>query len=110
MFTKRMECQCPQNIHTSESKENFFGKGRTCWQIEFISIMSSEEMKEEICKVFAAPMGLTPEIIDLGQTFPFTCRGLVQDQGIASKTVGVANEASLWFSSILFKLLSACFC
>ena len=48
------------------AEAGLIGKG------EFRSDMTDQEVRQEICKVFARPMGLTKVSVEQGNVFPFT--------------------------------------
>ena len=55
-------------------------------KIEFCSDWSAGEMKEEICRLFAKPFGLSEDDIDVGKLFPFE---YLQKTGAGSRTLCV---------------------
>lgn len=59
------------------AESGLFGK------IEFSSTMTAKEMRQEICRVFSIPMGVTEEEIVSGKLFPFH---YLQRTGVGSQS------------------------
>lgn len=72
-------------------KRNCIAEAGLIGKVEFRSDMSDTEVRKEICKVFAAPMGLTDALINRGVLFPFT---YLQRTGPSSKTLCVPSISS----------------
>ena len=60
-------------------------------KLEFRSDMTDQQVRQEICKVFAIPMGLTKTAIEQGSLFPFT---YLQRTGPGSRTLCVPSVSS----------------
>ncbi len=73
------------------AKRNLLAELGLVGKIEFTSAMSADDIKEEICKVFATPMGLTLESISLGESFPFT---YLQRAGAGSRALCIPSVSS----------------
>ena len=54
------------------TKRNKLGKAGLVGKIEIESTMTDAELRQEICEVFAEPMGLSEEDMKSGHCFPFT--------------------------------------
>ena len=69
-------------------KRNALTEAGLIGKIEFRSDMSDAEVRKQICKVFATPMGLTDALISRGVKFPFT---YLQRTGPGSRTLCIPS-------------------
>lgn len=72
-------------------KRNAIAEAGLIGKVEFRSDMTDLEVRQEICTVFAKPMGLTKASIDNGDLFPFT---YLQRAGPGSRTLCVPSVSS----------------
>ena len=53
-------------------RRNTIAEAGLIGKVEFRSDMTDQEVRQEICKVFTTPIGLTNAAIEQGNLFPFT--------------------------------------
>ena len=73
------------------SRRAFLAENGLIGKIQFTSIMSSQEIEEEICQVFSSPMGLSATDIADGQRFPFS---YLQRTGAGSRSLCMPSVSS----------------
>lgn len=89
----------PQSFHSSSGnvsiprtgKRNAIAEAGLIGKVEFRSDVTDLEVRQEICTVFAKPMGLSKASIDIGDLFPFT---YLQRAGPGSRTLCVPSVSS----------------
>lgn len=74
-------------------RRNIIAEAGLIGKVEFRSDMTDQEVRQEICKVFASPMGLTKTAIEQGDLFPFT---YLQRTGPGSRTLCVPSVIFQW--------------
>ena len=74
-------------------KRNAIAEVGLIGKVEFRSDMTGLEVRQEICTVFAKPIGLTKTSIDNGDLFPFT---YLQRTGAGSHTLCVPSVSSMF--------------
>ena len=72
-------------------RRNAIAEAGLIGKVDFRSDMTDQEVRQEICKVFATPMGLTKVAIEQGNLFPFT---YLQRTGPGSCTLCVPSVSS----------------
>ena len=72
-------------------KRNSIAEAGLIGKVEFRSDMTDQEVRQEICKVFARPMGLTKASVEQGNLFPFI---YLQRTGPGSRTLCVPSISS----------------
>ncbi len=78
-------CKNPWHVTIPRGeKRNYLAENGLLGKIEFNSEMSAEDIRVEVCKVFASPMGLSEDDITEGKTVEFR---FLQRTGAGSRTL-----------------------
>lgn len=84
-------CTNPRHITIPRGeKRNYLAENGLLGKIEFNSEMSAEDIRIEVCKVFASPMGLSEDDIAAGKTMGFR---FLQRTGAGSRTLCAPSVA-----------------
>lgn len=82
-------CKNPRHVAIPRGeKRNFLAENGLLGKIEFNSEMTADDLRLEVCKVFASPMALSEDDLVMGKTIDFR---FLQRTGAGSRTLCVPS-------------------